>query len=156
MSEGKEQIAREIRGVLIPLQDRQLLLPNAAVAEVIDYRQPEAVAEGPDWLLGSTNWRQRNLMVVRLETLLGTSYDEPTVRLRIVVCHALSDDAKRPFVGIVASAIPRLVRIREELIEASESTLVSGMPIHTEVLIDGQVAIIPDLSALEKMLAEAA
>jgi len=156
MSNESTQMVNEIRGVLIPLQNSQLLLPNAAVAEVVDYHQPDSLSEGPDWLLGTTSWRQRNLMLVRLESLFGETVKDTSARQRIIVCHALSVDAKRPFIGIVASSIPRLVRVREAMLESQEMTLSPDMPIHAQVLIDGQPAIIPDISALEKMLADVA
>jgi len=153
MSEAELQVPDEIRGVLIPLQQGQLLLPNAAVAEVIDYRQPDPVADAPDWLVGSTNWRQRNLAVVRLESLLGWPVGSEGVRQRIVVCHALNDQAKRPFIGILATAIPRLVRVREGMLESQPvSDAEAEGPVHARVLVDGQAALIPDLMALEQRI----
>ena len=41
---------RDIRGVLISVTQGRLLLPNASVAEVITYSEPEPVADAPDWL----------------------------------------------------------------------------------------------------------
>ena len=156
MSEQEQQAPGEIRGVLIQLQHGQLLLPNAAVAEVVDFRKPEPVEDAPEWLMGTTNWRQRNLAVVRLESLLGQQVTEG-VRQRIVVCHTLSDEARRPFVGIVATAIPRLVRVNEELLEGVDTDQNLGdAPLHAQLMFDGQPAMIPDLSALERLLADVA
>lgn len=151
------QVPKEIRGVLIPLQSGQLLLPNAAVAEVIDYRQPAVQENAPEWLLGSTDWRQRKLPVIRLETLLGLPVSGDSVRQRIAVCHSLNEDARRPFFGIVTAAIPRLVRIREEMLSGrdADSSLVEA-PLLAEVLFDGVEAMIPDLARIERLLVEAA
>ena len=42
--------------MLIPLREGRLLLPNATVAEVIGYREPDAVAFDADWLQGKVSW----------------------------------------------------------------------------------------------------
>lgn len=152
-----DAVPQEIRGVLIPLQGEQLLLPNAAVAEVIDYREPDAVDAAPAWVLGTTAWRQRNLTVVRLEKLLGLQTEGDSPRQRIVICHTLDSDARRPFIGIVAAAIPRLVRLREEGLTGGDlGAELSNAPVHARVSVDDQVALIPDLTAIEGLLAEVA
>ena len=157
MSDQDLQLPVEIRGVMIPLQGMQLLLPNAAVAEVIDYREPDATPDQPDWVLGTISWRQRTLSVVRLEKLLGQSELASGARQRIIVCHTLSEGARRPFVGIVATSIPRLTRVREDVLQgqAMEEDDPSDL-VHTRLSIDEQAALIPDLAGLERRLAEVA
>ena len=46
-----------IRGVLIQVAEARLLLPNATIAGVLSYADPEPVADAPDWLLGRMRWR---------------------------------------------------------------------------------------------------
>jgi chemosensory pili system protein ChpC len=152
MSEAEQPLPGEIRGVLIELHGEQLLLPNAAVAEVIDYCEPEAQAGAPDWLLGTTDWRQRSLAVLRLERLLGQTDLPPSQRRRIVVCHTLGEGARRPFVGIVATSIPRLVRVREDAMQGQPSREQDTAVVHARLSIDGQDALIPDLGELERQV----
>jgi len=156
MPEEEQALPSEIRGVLIQLHGEQLLLPNAAVAEVIDYREPQLVEQAPGWLLGTTDWRQRNLAMVRLEKLLGHSDLPTSQRQRIVVCHTLGEGAYRPFVGIVAIAIPRLVRVREEILQAQSVKPGDGALVQARLVIDGQDALVPDLSELERQVSEVA
>jgi chemosensory pili system protein ChpC len=152
----ERQLPSEIRGVLIPLQGEQLLLPNAAVAEVIDYREPSPQAGAPDWLLGSTSWRQRNLPIIRLERLLGQEQAGTSARQRIVVCHTLSDEARRPFVGIVATAIPRLVRVREEQLQTRPVPAGEGQGVvQARLALNDEAALVPDLAALERLISQA-
>ena len=47
----------DIRGVLIQVAGARLLLPNATIAEVLSFADPEPVANAPDWLLGRIRWR---------------------------------------------------------------------------------------------------
>jgi len=50
---------RDIRGVLITVTQGRLLLPNASVAEVITYSEPEPVGDAPEWLLGRVRVARR-------------------------------------------------------------------------------------------------
>lgn len=152
---SNRQVVGEIRGVLIPLLGLRLLLPNAAVAEIIDYSPPAAGRDQPDWLLGMIKWRQRNLPVIRFETLLGQASEDSGVRRRLAVCHALTADARRPYMGLVTQGIPRLVRVREELLEPMPGDDLAGLPVHARVRVNGEEALIPDLDRLEDLLAAA-
>ncbi|EPN58133.1 hypothetical protein A244_10795, partial [Pseudomonas syringae pv. actinidiae ICMP 18807] len=51
MSEGTFQTSRltSLTGLLLPLSDRHLLLPNVAVAELIDYQDCSAGPDAPEW-----------------------------------------------------------------------------------------------------------
>ena len=146
----------EIRGVLIPLQQQTLLLPNSAVTEIIDYRELDPVDGAPAWLAGSTDWHHRRLLVVQFERLLGQAEVAASQRRRIMVCHTLNEAAKQPFVGILAMAIPRLVRVTPEQLQgqALEPELADA-PVSAALLFDGQPVLIPDLDGLEARLSQA-
>lgn len=147
-------VPSEIRGVLIPLQQYSLLLPNAAVAEIVDYRELEPESDLPDWVAGTAEWRQRKLPVVQFERLLGQPVVEASQRRRIMVCHTLQKNAQRPFVGILSTAIPRLVRVRQEQLQGEEiSPELADAPIAAALQYDGQPVLIPDLAGLEQLLA---
>lgn len=147
-------VVGDIRGVLIPVGGERLLLPNATVAEIISYRDPDASREdGPAWLLGSISWRQRKVPVVALETLLGGEYKGYT-RGRIAVCYSLLDDNERPYLGVVSDGIPRLVRVREEDIEPLPlSEADADLPVLARLSLKGEEALIPDLARLTEMVA---
>ena len=143
----------EIRGVLIPLQDYHLLLPNAAIAEIIDFRQPEPEEGQPGWMAGSIQWRHRKLPVVQFEHFLGDTAPQAGPRRRIMACYSQQENPQRPFVGILSRAIPRLVRVTREQLEAEP--LAPGLadaPIAAALRFDGQPALIPDLAKIEQLL----
>lgn len=154
MSEADYNTGDEIRGVLIPVGNSSLLLPNAVVAEVIDYRDPsgEVDAEDAAWLRGSVSWRQHKLPLVAFEGLLGETFELPR-RARIAICHALDPDAKQAFIGIVSGGIPRLVRVRESVIEPLAVTEEDeDRPILARVRVNDVDAIIPDMDKLGSLL----
>lgn len=148
------QVPAEIRAVLIPLGSETLLLPNAAVAEVIGYQAPRALRETPNWLLGSIDWRQQNLPVVQLQHMLGKAQSPEGYRPRIVICHTLGEGAQRPFVGIVAQSIPRLVRVRETSLQGQPLEAGDDALVHARLTVETRQALIPDLSELERRVSE--
>ena len=56
-----QDTATSITGLLVPLADRTLLLPNVAVAELIPYRAPHATEGAPSWYLGQVPRRDLRL-----------------------------------------------------------------------------------------------
>jgi len=142
----------EIRCMLIPLHEGRLLLPNAAVAEVIGYRDPDPVANGADWLQGRVSWRQRDLPVVDFERMLGRPDLGGGIRQRIAVCYALSPDADRPMLGIVAQGIPRLLRVSRQAIESADAGEPGESPVRMTLSVGGESLLVPDLDYLQAQL----
>jgi chemosensory pili system protein ChpC len=139
----------ELRGVLIPTSTLPVLLPNATMTEVIDYRDATPVEGAPPWLLGTVTWRQRAMPVVSMEQMMGQRFDPNVPRLRIAVCHGLRTDGSLPFIGIVSRGIPRLVRITESVIAADPlPPLDPAWPILARVSLRGNPAVIPDLDRM--------
>jgi chemosensory pili system protein ChpC len=146
----------EIRGVLIPLQSHTLLLPNAAVTEIIDYRELDPVDDAPAWLAGTTNWHRRRLPVVQFERLLGESEIVSGQRRKIMVCYTLNETAREPFIGILAKAIPRLVRVTPEQLQGRPlPSEMADSPVTAALSLGDQAALIPDLERLESRLTQA-
>jgi chemosensory pili system protein ChpC len=145
---------QELRGVLIPTGMERLLLPNTAVVEVIDFRDPEPFTGAePDWGLGLVTWQRRTFPVIAAEMLLGGDFDPLAPRLRIAVCHSLLSQKDRPFLGIVSQGIPRLVRVSAETIEESPGpALADDWPILAQVFVNDVFALIPDVEKIERML----
>ena len=52
-----KQAERRIDCLLIPLRDRQLLLPNSAVAEVVPFSHLLMSDMDVNWVLGKLDWR---------------------------------------------------------------------------------------------------
>lgn len=143
----------EVRGVLLPIQSGQLLLPNATVAEVTGYQEPTAPKVGaPDWLLGGFTWRQQLVPLVSFDALTGVTPEPAGNRARIAVCNTLNGDSSRPYIALLLRSIPHLVRISEENIAPiGEAESESSMLIQ-QVKVNGQVAVIPNLDLLEEAL----
>jgi chemosensory pili system protein ChpC len=153
---SRKSAVSEVRGVLLPLQSGQLLLPHMMLSEVIGYRAPRNNPEGaPEWLLGVIEWRRVPVPLVSYEILVGGAPDvEIGQRARIAICHTLNDYSGRPYTGILLRSIPRLVRVTEELIAPIGRQDQDRGMVARQVWVGGQEAWIPDLDLLEKGVAE--
>jgi chemosensory pili system protein ChpC len=148
-----QAVVKEVRSVLIPLHELQLLLPNAVIAEVIGYRQPEPIEEGkPDWLMGTTVWRGVIIPVVSFEGMLGERVMIPGHRGRIVVMNTLNQNLKLTHIGLAVKAIPSLVRVSADNVKPlnPEDELDPLVKQHVEV--DMNPAAIPDLDEIERQV----
>lgn len=143
--------AEQLTGLLLPLSDRTLLVPNVAVAELIPYRAPQTASHAPAWLLGQVAWRDLNLPLLSFEAASG-GQTQIGPNARVVVLNALGGRAHVKFVALLVQGIPRSTRVDAGLTRARAP--LAPLELDAVTLADG-VAKIPDLVALEQMLADA-
>ena len=144
----------QIASLFLPVAGKNLLLPNAAVAEIIDYVKPTPIADMPDWFLGHVQWRGLNLPVVSYELANDGAIEETSPRARLAVINASSElQDKLPFFALVTQGIPRLVKVAEE--EISEQDSPTDVADLMQVRVSGEEACIPNLHYLETLIAQA-
>jgi len=144
--------ANEVRSVLIPLADRQLLLPNAVVAEIMGYQQPEEVEGQPDWFLGNMVWRGVLIPVISFEAMLGGGAVTPGHRGRIAILNGLNGYPRLSHYGMVVQAIPSLVRVTTDNVLALSRQEEEDPLIRQVVELDLNPAYIPDLDEIERRI----
>lgn len=151
------QAASIIASQIMPLNNEQLVLPNTAIAEIIDYSQPDAVPPSlknvPDWLLGMVVWRGLSVPVVAFENMLGGKFEAPGHRARLAVLNAVAGVPGVPFIAMPTQAIPQLMQIDQANINVVEDTGESNPAVACHVVVAGKTAIIPDLDEVERQLA---
>lgn len=146
-------VVKEVRSVLIPLGDRQLLLPNAVVAEVMGYQTPDPVQASPDWFLGYMAWRGIMIPVISFEAMSGGDAVTPGHRGRIAIMNALGDQPRLSHYGLVVQAIPSLVRVSaDNVIPVVREAEAENPLIRQSVELDMSPAIIPDLDEIERQI----
>jgi len=149
------ELPREIRGVMVPVTDGRVLLPNATVAEVISYAQPEQIPGAPSWLLGRLAWRGWRLPLFSLPMLTGRLKEESRANARVAVLKAIGGHAGLPFMALLAQGFPRLTTITQELLIPTSDEVPHAPGVHSEVLVRDDRAIIPDLDVIESMVVKA-
>jgi chemosensory pili system protein ChpC len=150
--------AHDIRGVLITVAGGRLLLPNATIAEVLSYADPEPIANAPSWLLGRIRWRGWQLPLVAFSRLSGISAEAGGgLGSKVVVLKALGGDTKTPFFAMLTQGFPRLVTVSRDTVVADggsdDETLPDG--VQARVMLNEDSALLPDLEKIESMIGEA-
>ena len=140
-----------LTGLLLPLSDRTLLVPNVALAELIPYRAPQATPGRPAWLLGQVAWRDLRLPLLSFEAAAGGEVKVGS-GARVAVLNALGGRPHVKFIALLLQGIPRSLKLEDDLRRANAPLSILELD---SVQLGTDVAKIPDLMALEQMLADA-
>ncbi|AXQ29832.1 chemotaxis protein CheW [Solimonas sp. K1W22B-7] len=141
----------QIYAVLIALEGDTLLLPNAAVAEVVarDALQP-AESGAPAWLAGYCDWNNRRVPVISFETANGSGRNAESRRARVVVLNSFGTHLPSGLLAIVSQGYPHLVTLNRPAVKPLELRPTDRADlVLARVRIANQEAAIPDLTALE-------
>jgi chemosensory pili system protein ChpC len=152
MAAGRE----ELYAVLVSLASDTLLVPNAAVAEVVSPEAMDAPPAGaPAWLAGHVTYNNRRLAVVRFEVLNGGGAGEDSRRTRLAVLQPVTSALRSGQYAIVCQGYPHLVTLnrtalRKEDLQSTDSEDF----VFTRVSIANTNALIPNLEKIEQVLAQ--
>lgn len=141
----------QLYAVLMALNQDSLLLPNAAVVEVVSRDRVEAAAAGsPAWLIGWTPYNGRRLAVVSFETLNGAALPAENRRGRIVIVNSLGTHLDGGQFALLVQGYPHLVTLNRTAVQpASLRETDRADLVLSRVRIASHEAAIPDLSAIE-------
>jgi len=147
-----DNLSDVIHCLMISLLDETILLPNAAVAEVIGFITPKPLDGSPNWFLGQISWRDSVVPLISFENASRSDSDEAeSVQQgkRIAILNTLKGNTASPYIGIVVQGIPRLSVIRNDIIKSVELMPGNRQSVSEIVDIDGQQLVIPDIDDLE-------
>ncbi|NWA29370.1 chemotaxis protein CheW [Pseudomonas gingeri] len=145
-----EHSTSSLTGLILPLADRYLLLPNVAVAELIDYQRGEPASDAPPWYLRQVTWRNQQLPLISFEAACGSKLVVGD-RARIVVLNALGGRPELKFIALVLQGIPRSYKLDSQLsfVDVPLCRLEKAA-----VQVGEWVAKVPDLLGLEQLVLE--
>ena len=132
----------------------RLLLPNATIAEVLSFAQPEPVADAPDWLLGRMRWRGWQLPLVSFSRYAELADEDGGLGSKVIVLKALGGDEKHPYFAMLTQGFPRLVTVTETSMVTVDSDEELPAGVLARVRHNDEDAMLPDLAALEDSLRE--
>lgn len=136
--------------LLVPVTGRQLLLPNITVAEVVPATDISPAPEGgPAWRVGSITWRDMVVPVLAFEGMNGQSV--PREFEHIAIVSGISAQRELPYYGIAAQGLPRAAKVKIAQLEDLVGSP-TGAVEFLQVRYAGELAVIPDLDALEAYL----
>ena len=139
--------ATSVRCMLLPLTSLNLLIPNSAVAEIIGYSQPRALANCSDWFAGVVLWRGVYVPVVVVEQMTGVAAANVGPRARIAIIYNPEKDTEIPYLGIHMQDIPRAYLADPDTTESASS---EGLSQYLLTRVDDEQLgrVIPDLDRI--------
>jgi len=157
--------------LLLPLQEKALILPSSAIAEIISFERPKLIPDIPKWLVGISTWRGIQIPLTHLEDmeshLVLSESPQHEAEVQDLKHHVavinrvnkIQNEAqvptgdKYPFFSIVLKSVPKLYHLTQESIK-----LVSQFPENEnsrylmEVKVKNDYAFVPNLPSLWKMI----
>jgi chemosensory pili system protein ChpC len=140
-----------IASLYLPVSNKQLLLPNVSVAEVVTYQEPKKLNDAPEYFLGMVHWRGIDIPVVSYELANGLTLNDTTKNARIAVINTIGKHKDAfPFFAIITQGLPRLVKVSDDIIKKTKHKV--GVADAALIKVDGEDAIIPNLDYLESLV----
>ena len=140
-------VSNRIHGLLLPVNDRFLLVPSALVAEIGTLRNLTPLPLCPPWVLGLMNWRSRPVPVCDLARFWGPPIT-PSSRSRAVVFYPLPGRAPSEFFALITSAEPQPRTIDTPAVLLTDEDAVHPY-LAVSLDLDSKRVGIPDLEALK-------
>lgn len=145
----------EIHAVLLALAGDTLLLPNAAVAEVLSLERLRSGKDARHWLAGTLPYQDRLLRVIRFDVLNGGVASGDTRRTRVAILHGISGRLPGGQYALICQGHPNLVTLnRDALRPEPRHTGDREDLILARVKIANTSAAIPNLEQVEIELAK--
>lgn len=145
----------EIRCVIVPMTRVDSIIPNAAIAEVTSYTEPQPVSDTPDWMLGSLLWRGWQVPLVSFAMLIGTAAEEPRTNARVCIIKSLIDNPRMPYFALLAQGFPRLTTVVSgTLVEVPTEN--NPIAVAGRLIVENTEVVVPDLDRLGHLVAHAA
>lgn len=138
--------------LLIPIYGEMLLIPNAAVAEVVAYTDSESAENAPEWFLGYITWRDLRIPLISFEAATGGEVAPLQKNSRIAVLNTLNKKQEVSHFGIVTQGIPHLQVVLEKQLSRDEEPSDPRSSVSDYVQLNEETVLVPDLDDLEKRL----
>ncbi len=148
---------KELYSLLIPLRNERLLVPRMCVAEVIAFADATRSRDdaAPEWYLGAIEWNNRRVPIVSFDGTSGDERKSKRSRTRVVVFHAITQELKGGYYGILTQGFPQLVRVNADVLGLeTEHPVPTSFPALCRARMIHEYPLIPDVERLEKMIAE--
>jgi len=141
---------KQLKSMLIPLQNIEILLPYSTVSEVIASQSISSIQDMPSWILGRIHWRQQEVFLISYEAALqADSVNQDTAEKKILVIKALGNDADFQFIALLIDGMPNLVNVSSDnLTDAADNEALNPL-ISRRVCVNSREAVIPNIEEIE-------
>lgn len=144
----------QLKCVLLNINEDRLILPNAAIAEIVPVRNMINVANKPAWVLGFLDWRGNSVPLISFELLGGVRMPSlASEEVKAVVVYSVGDDVNMPFMSFLVKGAPQSINIiSSDVIPNNEES--NHPAIDQKVMVKGEMASIIDMERLESIIKE--
>jgi len=136
--------------LVLPLADRKLLVPSAAVAEVLLSSEPPRGGDN-GMCYGWVTWREQRIPLISLEVALGSRCPALAGTYRIGVFNAIGAAADKGFFAARLDGLPQSVQISAQTMLVAEDSSRGGLLM--EAVVGDDRVWVPNLEAVEARIA---
>lgn len=146
-----------VKSIILTLRNKLVVVPNAAIAEIISVQDVHQQKDSPKWLLGKARWRGVDLPVVSYEAAAGEEAQKVNLNTQVAVMYSANDEEDRsyPYFGLAIHGVPHVSTFSREQIKADVHASKEHPMVAQVVRINGAAAGILDIRAIEEMLHQA-
>lgn len=149
---------RLLKSIILTLRNELVVVPNAAVAEIISVQNVKNVDDTPGWMLGKTTWRGVELPVVSFEAAGGDDAQAVNINTQIAVLYSANtdEDKKYSYIGLAMHGVPHVSQFSRDQIKANPEMSDDHPMVAQRVRVNGAAASILDIPAIDDMLQQVA
>jgi chemosensory pili system protein ChpC len=147
----KLRVGPRLHSLEVPLDGLTLIVPSAAVAEVINPLTLAPVPFSQGWLKGVIGWRTLAVPVISFEALVGMPAPASPAAGKIVIFYPLNGRSDWEFYGMFATAEPRPQALSHSEPVATDSELPDIPCIAAGLKVGGKLMLIPDMDEMKKL-----
>jgi len=105
----------QVKCISLSVSEGKLLLPNAAVAEIVPIKNIINVANKPAWMLGYLDWRGNSVPLVSFEAMGGIRMPSlASGGIQAAVLFTMGEDKNLPYISILVQGSPGIINVKEE------------------------------------------
>jgi len=142
-----------VKCLLLPVAGPALMVPNAAVAELITQNTVTTVEGAPDWLLGRGSWRGLDIPLIAFDRLAGERDEVPPSSGRFVVLFGLEQEGAPAFYSLRIERLPRSETVDRDSLKAADNPGHDSEFVAMRTMLGDHECLIPDFDAIGRALA---
>lgn len=142
-----------VKCLLLSMTGPAVIMPNAAVAELITQNTVTAVEGAPDWLIGRGSWRGLDIPLIAFDRMCGERKDPPPTSGRFVVLFGLEREGAPAFYGMRIDRLPRSETVDRTGLVAAEEPKHDSEYVAMRARLDDRDCLVPDFDAVGRALA---
>ena len=144
--------AEQVKCVMLTISEDKLVLPNAAIAEIVPILNIINVANKPGWVLGYLDWRGNSVPLVSFEAMGGVRMPSlASGDVKAAVLYSVSEDKSFPFMAILVQGAPKVVNVKPGDIISNKDEI-HHPAVEQKVMMHEDEASIVDLEKLEQLI----